>query len=330
MRSVTLARAAALLVAVVPAAAAAQGGTVSSSCAAAGQTADACQVATDLFTLLVPQLGTAMAGGAATPGQFDAIGRTAGFGITVRATGLRIDLPTVDGLDVSPGAPQQRTIETEEQWGGAPALDLELGVFPGIPLGITRVLAVDVIGTGYYLPDLEGDGVSLTTTGGRFRLGGGVRVGLLQESMVVPGVAVSYMRRGLPTINVTGESSSGDSISVNEAGFTADSYRITAGKGLGPLAVMVGAGRDTYDAEATITAVVREGLFTERLDPVRLSENIERWNYFAGLSLGLGPLRLAGEIGRTTGDDLATFNSFTAGNAGRARTYGSVAVRIGS
>ena len=50
-------------------------------------------------------------------------------------------------------------------------------------------------------------GVAIKVPNGSLKLGYGARIGILQESLIVPGIAVSYLVRDLPTLNVVGPSS---------------------------------------------------------------------------------------------------------------------------
>src|SRR5690606_36844835 len=111
---------------------------------------EASQKALDIFEFRSPQLGVQLVGGSATPGQYQALGGLGRFSLNVRATATRLDLP--DELDVTSGAPVRSTIMTSEQWGPGPAADAEFGIFGGIPLGLTRVGAIDLLGSAFYIP----------------------------------------------------------------------------------------------------------------------------------------------------------------------------------
>ncbi len=59
-------------------------------------TQDACQKSVDLFQLLAPQLGAAVAGGNVGLGQSGALGGPGHFGLSIRASGLRGNVPQFD------------------------------------------------------------------------------------------------------------------------------------------------------------------------------------------------------------------------------------------
>ena len=54
-----------------------------------------------------------------------------------------------------------------------------------------------------------------------------------------------------------------------------------------------------------------------------------RTNYFADLSFNLFVFRGVAEIGRVTGGDVTTFNSFGDKKASDPRTYGSLGFKFG-
>lgn len=298
-------------------------------CAAQAVVGDACQKAVDIFRFSSPQLAMLLTGGSATPGQYQALGKLGRFSINVRATGARIDLPDVSELAIGLGPAMQTTIPTTREWGAGPAVDAEFGLFGGIPLGLTRVGAVDVLASAFYIPDISTDNVELAVDGNGFRFGGGVRVGIVQEGLAWPGVSVTWLRRGLPTMNVIAETDDGDVLRVSDLSLDSDALRLMVGKRLGFLGLHAGVGQDRYDTSAEVTATVEEFGETFVLEPVSLDRDMTRTNVFGGVSLNFPIIRLVGEVGRVSGGDVRTYNTFDSGEAARARTYMSVGVRAG-
>lgn len=297
-------------------------------------TQDACQKSVDLFVLLAPQLGTSVAGGNASLGQSGTLGGPGHFGLSLRVTGLRGSVPQFDALRVSTGGAQATRLPTDERFVGFAVADGEIGVFKGIPLGFTNVGGVDALVSAAYIPDIEADEVSVRTAGGSLRLGYGARLGILQETAVVPGVSVTYLRRETPRTSIVARIGD-DTVGVRSARVRTDSWRLVAGKRFLVVGLALGVGQDRLDSEASVDAVVNEsvaGLVDVRIvAPVaRLTQRLTRTNYFANATLLAVPyFRVVAELGRTQGGALReTYNQF-----GRrpddAYTYGSLGVRVG-
>ena len=62
--------------------------------------------------------------------------------------------------------------------------------------------------------------------------------------------------------------------------------------------------------------------------PIALHISPTRTNYFADLSFNLLLAHFVAEVGRVTGGNVTTFNTFST-DASAARTYGSLGIRIG-
>ena len=107
---------------------------------------DACQQAYDLFQYMAPQLGIAIAGGNATLGQGSTLGGLGHFSIGVRGNVFNGQLPTVSSYTQSPNGAQRGNLTTKNQILGLPTADAALGIFKGIPLGLTHILGIDVLG----------------------------------------------------------------------------------------------------------------------------------------------------------------------------------------
>ena len=295
---------------------------------------DACQKAVDVFNFLSPQLGASIAGGSAVLGQTGALGGFPHFSLGLRVNGLRGALPQPQNVTLALGGRQPTAFVTDGQWVGLPTAEAAVGVFKGVPIGLTNVGGVDVIVSASYLPNVEDDDFSVRTSGGGLQLGYGARLGILQETAIVPGVSATFLRRELPTTNIIARVGR-DSILVDDVEARTDSWRLQAGKRFLLLGVSVGGGQDRYESSARAGAILNRtipGLFTARIDARNVAtprQEITRSNVFGGLSLNLPFVRLAGEIGRTSGGSLdATFNSFGDRQAEDAYTYGSVGVRV--
>ena len=293
---------------------------------------DACQQASDLYQFMAPQLGLALAGGNATLGTGSTLGGFGHFTIGVRVNAFQGSLPQVGSFTQSTnGAQKNPSLPTKDQWIGLPTADAAVGIFGGIPLGVTSVGGIDALASASYVPTINQSGVKITPTQ-NLQIGYGVRVGLLSESIVVPGVSFTYLKRDLPTTNITG-TSGGNALSVNNLKVNTTAWRVVASKSLLLFSFAVGGGKDSYDQAADIAATV-SGTFNNV--PVSGStsvpgttQKLERTNYFADVALNLPLFKIVGEVGQVSGGKVATFNGFSGGRADKDQQYFSVGIRFG-
>ena len=294
---------------------------------------DACQKAIDLFAYLAPQLATSIAGGNATLGMAGSLGGLGHFSAGLRVNALQGSLPQVQNVTLQTnGAANSPAIDTKTQLFPMPTAELAIGVFKGLPLAITNVGGVDLLVSAAYLPEFNSSGVSVKVPNGSLKLGYGARVGILQESLLVPGVSVSYVRRDLPTVNIAANSGS-DSLYVNNFSLKTTAWRVVASKGLLLFGLAAGVGQDKYESSTDIGAHVAARTVppTPAVNtvPVSLSQNITRTNVFADLSMNLLLFKLTGEIGQVSGGTISTYNTFNGKQAADSRIYGSVGARFG-
>ena len=328
------------LLAVSTSAARAQGGAVSPQCQAntilAAAAQDACQKSVDLFNYLAPQLGALIAGGNVEPGQGGTLGGLGHFGVSVRANVLRSPFPQFDQVEVQPFPARASNIPVNNTTVAFPVADVAVGLFRGVPLGVATVAGLDALVNATYLPDVTQDQVRVQSAGGSLRLGYGLRLGLLGENALLPGVAVSVLRRETPRADIAAATGD-DSLSVTGTRVRTDSWRLTAAKRLVIVSLAAGVGQDRYRSEARVRGVVNDprliliGAPTRAESSVDLAQTLTRTNVFANLTLLAIPFaRIVGEVGRTSGGTLAaTYNSIDGRRPDAAYTYGSVGVRLG-
>lgn len=298
---------------------------------------DACQQAVDVFQLVAPQLGAALAGGNATLGQGGTLGGLGHFTVGVRVNAIAGDLPEINKFPaprIAQDQPGQR-LPSKNSFVPMPVVDASFGLFKGFPLGLTNVGGVDLLLSGTYIPTIgnEGDDLRIEPEN-NFQFGFGGRLGLLQESILVPGVSVTYLRRDFPTTTMTGTSSDVNII-IDKAKVKTDAWRIVASKNLIMFGLAVGYGRDHYDQSTTISGSVNGvtlpplGTTSASFGPVSLSQDVSRNNFFADLSVNLLLLKLVGEIGQVSGGSFGTpVNTFSTGAVDDSRLYGSVGLRF--
>lgn len=293
---------------------------------------DACQKAIDLFQYLAPQLATTVAGGNATLGQAGSLGGLGHFSAGFRINALQGSLPQVQNVTPSVTGAVKDNYDTKTQLFPMPTAELAIGIFKGLPLAITNVGGIDLLVSAAYLPEFNNSGVSVKVPNGSLKLGYGARVGILQESLLVPGVSVSYVRRDLPTVNIAANSGN-DSLYVNNFSLKTTAWRVVASKGLLLFGIAAGIGQDKYESSTDVSAHLAAQAVPPvpafNSAPVSLSQNITRTNVFADLSMNLLLFKLTGEIGQVSGGTINTYNTFSGTQAADSRIYGSVGARFG-
>jgi len=295
-------------------------------------TSDACQKAVDLFKYMAPQLGVSLTGGNAILGTGGTVGGLGHARFELRANGLWGSVPNVQKVPPQAGPYQSSTYTTKTQILGLPAASAEIGIFKGLSLPLTSVGGIDALVTATYIPDVTADQVSVHATSGNLKWGYGARLGLLQESLLVPGVSVTWMRRDLPTINVSGTVPTGNGTQttrqVNNLSEKTTAWRLVASKSLVLFKLAAGFGQDKYESNADVNATVNfSGIFSGSRTPFNISQNLTRTTYFGEASMNFLLFRLTGEIGRVTGGSIPTFNKFDT-PADNGRLYGSVGLTV--
>jgi hypothetical protein len=290
--------------------------------------ADARQQAQDVFQYMAPQLGLAIVGGSPTMGQAGSLGGLGHFTVGIRGNALAGTLPQVSQFQQCYDGAKSRTLPTEDRMMGLPAIDAAIGVFKGLPLGVTNVGGIDLLLSASYDREIDTDYLDVTAPEGSLKIGYGARIGLLQESLLVPGVSVSVLRRDMPSVNVVG-SSGNNSLAVNNLSVKTTAWRLVASKSLLLFGLSAGMGRDTYDQSANVTATVNDPVFGTASGSINPEQSLSRTNMFAGASMNLLMLKVTGEVGRVSGGTVTTYNQFAGSAADDSRLYGSVGLRFG-
>lgn len=299
---------------------------------------DACQKGFDIFNYMAPQLATTIVGGNPTLGQGGTLGGLPHFTVTLRGNVIRGSLPQVERTGYSTSGARSSTYETKNQLIGLPAVEAAIGLFAGIPLPpLTRVGGVDLLLSGAYLPEFKRDAIAVT--GGGLKIGYGVRIGLLQESLTLPGVGFTWMRRDLPQVDIVSSTPSGfgltgqnDTLSLNGLKLETTSWRITAAKNFLFFGLAAGIGQDNYKSKAAINVVVNEpGACTTgcRGAAMRFDQDVSRTNMFLNAYFNIMLAKVVAEVGQVSGGDIATYNRFNGKAAADSRVFGSLGLRIG-
>lgn len=293
-------------------------------------TQDACQKTLDFFKFMFPQLGTSITGGNTTLGQGGALGGLGHFALSVRGNAILAGgLPRLDQVTPSYTGATASNINTADQIIGLPAADAAIGIFRGLPLGVTNVGGIDLLVSAFYVPEIQNSNVTLKAKDGSLKIGYGARLGIIQESVLWPGVSVSILKRDLPTLSLTAVSG-GNTFAVNDFAVKTQAVRLAVAKNLLIFGISAGIGQDKYKSSASVAGSVQPPLGSaQAIGPVTIDQEITRSNMFVGASINLLVLKLVAEAGRVSGGDVPTFNTFGTQKADQSRTYVSAGLRFG-
>lgn len=297
-------------------------------------TSDACQKAIDLYKYMMPQLGASLTGASAIINQGGTLGGLGHFAVDLRVNGLQGSLPQISESGKTPtetGA-VATNYNTKNQPLGLPSVNVALGLFKGIPLGLTNVGGVDALLTGTYVPKVSETDITIDPTSGSFKLGYGVRVGLLQESILLPGVSASWLKRDLPTTDITATTTSGAATANFQIeDFTAktQALRLTASKSLMLIRLSAGVGQDKYESSARVTATADyPTVGSATRGPITMKQDMTRTVYYGGVGVNLLAVKLGAEVGMVQGGDVQTYNQFDK-PADKSRLFGTIGLRFG-
>lgn len=292
------------------------------------QGGDACQKVVDVYRYLNPQLGLLITGGNATLGQYGVLGGPGNFLIGGRVNILRASIPQLTEIGVTVGPPQADEYRTEGRAVPLPTLDGSFGIFRGVPVGASHIGGIDLLVSASFMLELERQDVAIEVPGSSVRFGWGARVGLIEETILLPAISVTYIRRDIPRMTLRARVAD-DTVTMQQLDIRTSAWRVVAGKHLGRFSVGGGVGQDRYDARSELTYVVREGGEVYRpAVPFVLTDAPTRLNMFLDASVFFGRVQLLGEIGRVSGGDIPTYNRFTP-RADAPRMYGTVGLRFG-
>jgi hypothetical protein len=300
------------------------------ACSGPTQALDACRKAIDLSNFVAPQFAAALAGGNATIGQSGALGGLGKFAVSVRSTHVMGEFPNIGAQGFYTGGAQKSTYSTASVQVPALSVDGALGLFRGLPIGTTYIGGIDALVSATYMSSTTGAGVSATLEGSNTNFGFGGRVGIIEETSSLPGIAVTYLKRDMPRFSVAGGSfatatatTAPGTLAANSLLVTTASYRLTAGKQLGMIGISAGYGQDKYDASSSATATVN-GATATGMAVSQMTRN----NLFVGASVSAAVFRFVGEYGMATGGTAATSLNDMGAAGNKARSYYTIGVKI--
>jgi len=284
-----------------------------------GPDANICNAAVDGAVLFHPVAGVLISGGNPTLGQVGTLGGFPHFVVSARVNATEFHTP-----DLNYDGTTTTVASTDEVVAPAPLVEAALGLFKGTGNGL---LAIDLLGSAQLLPTdqfknltVDKDATSIGDVALGF--GYGARVGVTNQTGAFPALAVSIMRRNIPTVTY-GDVTQGDqyTFSVN---LDATNLRAMAGYDLGVFSVGGGLGWDKYTGDADVE-------FIPTIGPAQfVSKDLDQERTLAFLDAGLtlGFLDLVGEVGWQFGKDLNLSTTFQDNDPTKNRMFGSAAVRF--
>ncbi len=309
----------------------AQGGSIDAQCQAGTlserATQDACQKAIDLFHFMAPQLGASLIGGNVVAGEAGALGGLGHLSVGIRGNLLRGHVPDVGAVTPAITGAVASDYAVKDRPVGLPVADVALGVFPGLRAGSTTIFAVDGLMNIAFIPEVTSGDFKLSVPSGSVRFGFGARIAVLEESDHTPVVSVAFLQRDLPSADVTATPGL-DLYGVRGFTLTSDAWRATVGKSFGVVALVIGGGRDHYDANGLVDVTVNRAAQVFTLTGFELGQSVDRLIVFAVLSLNLPLMKVVLEVGQVSGGTLATFNTFGGTRADDALQFASLGLRL--
>jgi hypothetical protein len=291
-----------------------------------------CGHATNTLTALQPAVGIAFSGGNPVLGTGTTFGTRLGFlprvSVTGRANVALVEIPKL--FDFDPGDGDLPALEAG--YVPLPALqaDVVVGVFNGLSLGFG---SVDLLGSVAYFPRIEGAGMQDAI----LNLGGGARVGIVRQGLLLPGVSVSAMYRSMGDVQF-GSLEAGD-VGQFATNLRTFSLRGVVSKGLLFVDLAAGAGYDRYSGDVSLAARRCQSSscavsVTAAVPSTKLQT--AAWNVFGNAGLSLLVLNLIAEVGYQKSLDVLTAAELRQGTGEDAsftelqggKLFGSLGVRL--
>lgn len=286
------------------------------------QALNTCNAVVDGTQAFHPVLGLLTSGGAPILGAASPLG---GFGhvyVSARVNATRVVLPDLayNGSTTTVGS-------GEKLFFPSPLVEVALGVFRGLPSGL---FALDVLGSAQLLPTTQIANFSVVA-GARhigsvaLGLGFGARVGILRETALTPGVAVSVMHRNIPQVRY-GDLGNGANLSY-ATDLDATNVRLTAGKRFAVLNLAGGLGWDRYTGSATAQFRNPTTGIPEAAIDMALSHS--RTMGFADVGLDFRHFKLTTEAGYQLGKDPHLVTTFTDFDPAAGRFFAAAGITLG-
>jgi hypothetical protein len=294
---------------------------------------DATRKTEGLAQFLAVQRSDQMTSGSVVLGEAGSLGRSGRVSVGLRATLVDGGTPSTAGTTVSVNGEQPNTFATESNGALAIAADAGVAIWRGLHVGETYVLGVTAVGSLTLLPAAETSDIDLDGGDG-LSVGGGIRLGILEEGSRTPGLAFTGMVRNLPAMSLQTEPLPTDDngtmiLRMNGLTGTVGQWRLAASKQFGRFGVIAGGGEDVYEGHGDLE-FERVGDPSAPFEAIDRTITFSRSTMFVGGSYRVGRWTLGAEIGRLGGDAATDVTPEFAGQGDWSKTYLSVGLRVGN
>lgn len=293
-----------------------------------GAFGDACMKGEDIAKYLVRESGEL---GVVSGGPFDHAGPAVKSGrleLSVRAATARSRTPRLDGGTIRPWEFDATPVPVDERMAETVSVDAIVRAFPGWRVGQTRAGSVDF---GGGLMTIARNGVALDSEE-RLGFDVGVRLGLVQETSVIPAVSLSMSRIYLPALASSAfrlTTPDGTAILGKVTGIDPNVTvtRFSVAKHLGRFGLAAGTSGARYRSSARVDVRSADGAVDDTLS---ITSRGSRRSLFLDGSLALGDrVTIEAEVGRLYGGGTpGMVTRFSGRPIGDARQYVTVGLRV--
>ena len=292
---------------------------------------DGCHKAEDLIAFVGDDIAASATTGNAILGQGGALHSPRSVALSLRTNMMHRATPQLGDATIN-GQPTSGAFSAGEGTATSWTADIAMGALQGKRIGETRIGGLDVLGSVMLVPQFTTSG--LTVDGGGLGLGGGLRLGIMEETRTLPGVSLSATMRFLPKFELRSNQpvrlADGTAAQLSIEGLDVDTrgVRLAASKQFWRLSLTGGVGKDWYDVHGKYRVVSTDGPDDSGSEDAWHEGT--RNSAFASASLALGKsISVGAEAGRLFANGPATtFNTFSAEPSERARTFATVGVRL--
>ncbi len=287
-----------------------------------GQAYNVCNAALDGTEAFHPVLGLLTSGGTPVLGAPGSMGGFGHVNMAARVNATEVVLP-----DLNYNGSSTTVARGEKLFFPSPLVEAAVGVFGGTQSGL---LAIDLLGSAQLLPTTQIKNLTVDSTAHRIGsvalgLGYGLRVGVVRESSLLPGVAVSVTRRHIPQLQY------GSTTLTTNYNYAVDlqatNLRAMVSKHLSLLQLAGGIGWDRYTGDATVR--FRDPTTTLAAPPIALALANSRTMGFVNAGLDARFFKLTAEAGYQLGKDQNLSTTFQDFDPASGRFFAGAGIAVG-